>query len=711
MREAGTAIRAANCPQQVLEEVLAAAGKVLGTVGGALLLLDAREEFLFLAGAHGLPEEFPLPSRAIDLEEDLTVTYSVRKDEAVWLDSFAERRSRYPLQHSAHGRDVVSGTLPLRSGAAIVGVLWATRTEERAFTGTERAVLECLADLAAEALCILTGRRTAPWESGDGPSPFVEDSVLEAGTAELAEFTWDLSTDVIRGDEALSRLHGIAHRPEGHPVEDLVAAILPADLPHVAATMARIRTECEDYQVPYRVLAGGRIRHLETRGRVAGTTAGGEPAAMRGVVADVTAAHARRAQAEQTLNEYVSQTRQLRELAAALAGAGRIDDLVRAARGALSMFGADGLLITERYGDRMHVAGSHGLDESELHNVRDFPITTVAPLSDALVRRVPVFMNDLDELLAVYPHLTDHAERLTRAAWTALPLPTSSGPQAACMIVFPHTYSFTPGRRALLGIVAQLLAQALDRARVYQAEHDLAVALQRDMLPTSLHQPTGTTVAAIYRPATAGLQVGGDWYDALPTPSGELALIVGDVQGHGVQAAAFMGRIRTAILAYTHEGHTPATVLARTNQLLVQLAAEHPADTALFATCSYGRLNPRTGRLTLVRAGHPPPLIHSPGGAVRALNSPGGLPLGLFPGQSYPTHRTTLPPGGLLLQYTDGLIENPGTDLDDGLQQLATALTQAPPELPGALEHILETCAPDLHRDDITALLTRHDPV
>ena len=192
---------------------------------------------------------------------------------------------------------------------------------------------------------------------------------------------------------------------------------------------------------------------------------------------------------------------------------------------------------------------------------------------------------------------------------------------------------------------------------------------QRAMLPAELPTVPGVQVAAEYLPVAERIDIGGDWYDAFLLPDGRLALAVGDVTGHDLRAATVMGQVRNAVRAYASEDPTPGDVLRRTNTLLSRLP-----DLDL-VTMLYGVYDPGTHELLWSNAGHPPPLLRRGTGAS-ALTDPGGLLLGVLPGdEPYPEYRLTLAAGDAILWYTDGLIDHRDTDPTVALQRL----TEAPP--------------------------------
>ena len=203
------------------------------------------------------------------------------------------------------------------------------------------------------------------------------------------------------------------------------------------------------------------------------------------------------------------------------------------------------------------------------------------------------------------------------------------------------------------------------------------------------------------------MEVGGDWYDVVESGDG-LALVIGDVQGHGVQAAATMGQLRSAVRAFALGDRPPDEVMSGTNHLLIDL------DPGQFASCCYIRLDPATGLARAARAGHPPPLLRNPDGSTRVLDLPGGVVLGVDAGARYPVTELQVEPGAVLALYTDGLVERPGVDIDDGISALRLALTRAgnPSTRLADLADRLTTAAQHTAErpDDIALLLATRRP-
>ncbi|MGW2647319.1 PP2C family protein-serine/threonine phosphatase [Streptomyces sp. NPDC001393] len=216
----------------------------------------------------------------------------------------------------------------------------------------------------------------------------------------------------------------------------------------------------------------------------------------------------------------------------------------------------------------------------------------------------------------------------------------------------------------LLARLGSLTAQARERAVLQRTQVELAIALQRGMLPRDLPAAPGLHLAVRYTPANLGLNVGGDWYDAFALPDGRIGLAIGDVQGHNIEAAAFMGQVRAGLRALASVTGEPGELLARTNDLLLSLGSD------LFATCTFMRLDPATGVLESARAGHIPFVWATADGKSGVAADEGGPPLGIDKGMEFPLTRHRLTTGGLFVLLTDGVVEGPSLNIEDGLEQV-----------------------------------------
>ncbi|MER8187154.1 PP2C family protein-serine/threonine phosphatase [Kitasatospora sp. NPDC094015] len=257
----------------------------------------------------------------------------------------------------------------------------------------------------------------------------------------------------------------------------------------------------------------------------------------------------------------------------------------------------------------------------------------------------------------------------------------------------------------LLTELGRLTAQALERAELQQARVELAEALQRELLPAVLPSCPGLRTAARYAPARDGLAVGGDWYDGFRLPDGTLAFSIGDVQGHDVEAAAFMGQLRVGLRAVASFTDAPGEVLHRANDLLISLDAE------LFATCTFLRFEPGSRTLTVARAGHVPAVwATADGRSGIAWEGEGGLPLGILPGEDYPAAARRLPEDGAYVLVTDGVVEGPTFSVEDGLaevERVVRALVPAGPEQLAA--EVIKVAELTGHTDDAAVLVLCDD--
>jgi anti-anti-sigma factor len=260
-------------------------------------------------------------------------------------------------------------------------------------------------------------------------------------------------------------------------------------------------------------------------------------------------------------------------------------------------------------------------------------------------------------------------------------------------------------RRAAVLTLARQCAQALDRARLHEAEHNLAETLQRSLLPHDLPALDRLDAAARYMPGAIGLQAGGDWYDLIPVGETSAALVVGDVVGHGAAAAAVMGQLRSALAGYLLDGHLPAEALER----LDRFAGRIPG--AVGSTCACLVLDWHSGRLCWATAGHPPVLLLEPGGP-RYLKGGAGPVLGLRGRAPYRQAEAIIDPGSSVVLYTDGLVERRGEVVDEGLARLASAAAalrdRAPDTLVAAL--VQEAVDDAAHTDDIALVAVRLVP-
>ncbi|MCX4450523.1 SpoIIE family protein phosphatase [Streptomyces sp. NPDC058369] len=318
------------------------------------------------------------------------------------------------------------------------------------------------------------------------------------------------------------------------------------------------------------------------------------------------------------------------------------------------------------------------------------------PGVETLTSGRPIFFESMQRLAAAYPGIPMDADVGARAF---LPLIASGRLVGSCILGFDQPRGFSPEERTVLTALAGLIAQALQRAQRYDTEAALARGLQDALLPHRLPALLGIDTQGRYLAGTQGMDVGGDWYDVIET-GGRLALVIGDVQGHGVAAAATMGQLRSAVRAFALSGHDPQEVMSGTNRLLIDL------DTGQFASCCYIVTDPATGRTHAVRAGHPQPVLRRPDGTAEVMELPGGIVLGIDAEAVYPVTELHLDPGAALALYTDGLVEQAGIDIDVGVERLRgtiAALGAAP--LAETADHVIRRARQAADRPDDIALL------
>ncbi|MFJ8146774.1 SpoIIE family protein phosphatase [Streptomyces sp. NPDC096048] len=279
--------------------------------------------------------------------------------------------------------------------------------------------------------------------------------------------------------------------------------------------------------------------------------------------------------------------------------------------------------------------------------------------------------------------------------------------------VFVRTENPTPFDESDQLLAEEVVARAalsLDNARRYTRERTAALALQRSLLPRHVNGGEAMEVAARYLPADAEFSVGGDWFDVFGLPGGRLALVIGDVVGHGINAAATMGRLRTAIRTLADLDLPPAELLTRLDQTFIRLIEDEeetstPAP-SMGATCIYAVYQPATRTCTVALAGHPPPALVHPGGGVVFPDLPQGTPLGLgmLP---YESAELKLPAGSLIAFYTDGLVEDRHQDIDVGLERVRGALGRTTSSLEELCAAVIGTLPTTTPVDDVTLLLAR----
>ena len=330
-----------------------------------------------------------------------------------------------------------------------------------------------------------------------------------------------------------------------------------------------------------------------------------------------------------------------------------------------------------------------------------------APLSHpriaALFRGAPVLAPSLADAASQVTYSPHHAEvLLARGVHTLILVPLIARGTTLGVAALMRSEQPGPYDEADLTLVSDLASRAavnIDNARLYDREHAAAVTLQRSLLPQVIPEVAGLDIAYGYQPANRYAQAGGDWFDVIPLPDGQVALVIGDVTGHGIHAAAIMGQLRTTTVALARLGSPPGEIM----QQLSRLLADHDTETG--ATCLHALYDPATRRCRFTSAGHPPPAVRHPDGRVEFIDVLQGMILGVQDDR-YPTMEAELAPGSVLALYTDGLVEEPGQEIAAGMARLARTLTASLPRSLDSTRDAILASRPDAS-DDIALLLAR----
>jgi serine phosphatase RsbU (regulator of sigma subunit) len=370
-------------------------------------------------------------------------------------------------------------------------------------------------------------------------------------------------------------------------------------------------------------------------------------------------------------------------------------------------FGAFGTVLALVDDNRLCISTDARRDMRAVEALHGLRLDQPIPLSEAIRTGKPQFITDREDFTRRWPHapLLQFIQLGSDYAVSITPL-SEPGDQAlgAWSMLYPRGYLLSLDEQTLVGTLARLAGQALKRIRLQQAHVELATALQQTMLPALPEHLPGLEVAARYRPSRDGLDIGGDWYDAFMMPDGAIALEIGDVQGHDVDAAAFMGQVRLSLRAIAAQEPDPGTVLTRTNELLVTTAP------ARFASCTLLHIDPHDGQVTGTSAGHVPLLCAHRDGSHEVRELPGGPVLGVLPGTEYREETFTLDDDSSLVMVTDGVVEGPGLTLEAGLERAGTLAAQAVHDGLDAEEtadRVLDAAVAVDHLDDLAVLVIR----
>ncbi|MFI1422805.1 SpoIIE family protein phosphatase [Streptomyces sp. NPDC020731] len=535
----------------------------------------------------------------------------------------------------------------------------------------------------------------------------------------MGSFDWDLDAGVLQMDAQAHEIFDLRpdeydDRPESLGIRVPHGEALRLD----TAVSQALKTGSENYGVYFRVRRrDGSLRWTHTQGYIR-RDEGGRPRRIIGIVRDATQelgdSEARREQAAQE-DVRRRQTNVVQLTTAALAHARTVQDVIDVLKDThgLTHLGATSLVIGLVEAGRIRLI-AEGPEGSFVPGTEVTGIEEPYPMSEAVRTLSPCFIDSPEEFAERYPRLWQGITGLHITSAAYLPLIVQARPIGAMGLLYNDRRGFTAEERNILVVLGSSISQSLQRAMFYEQEMDLAQGLQQAMLPRTIPSVPGADLAVRYRAATIGgslgRDIGGDWYDLIPLPGGtpygggRVGAVIGDVQGHDTHAAAVMGQLRIVLRAYAAEGHPPATVMARASVFLDEL------DTDRSATCLYAEADLSTGVLQVVRAGHLDPLVRRTDGSCRRVRVPGGLPLGLsaeFGRLDYPVGTMELDPGDTLLLCTDGLVEQPGADLDDGMETLAALIAVGPDDVRDLADRLIDVAAQRGGGDDVALLLLR----
>ncbi|MFC4562611.1 SpoIIE family protein phosphatase [Nocardiopsis mangrovi] len=518
---------------------------------------------------------------------------------------------------------------------------------------------------------------------------------LRTENSDTVLWTLDLRTgrlDELFGPSPLGRLLA----GDARDLEECLARVHRDDIARVRDAMEASH-QGRDYEQRFRMFdRNGDERSLHARARFID----GDRPRLIGIIDDVTE-HVQliRRLADRRRIE-AAQGRQVTDLAAKLVSATTVDEVT----GLLTeefvpIFGGTtaGVMLVEDGKLRSSPATAEASDTVPMIDGRDASDTTY-PMGAVVQDRQPRFFENRAEILERFPAVVGILPYTSAQAWATVPV---FGDRRVALgvwqVAWDQPHHATPDERALMLTLAGLAGQALQRVHRQNAELELADAMQKRMLPPKLPDFAELDISVRYLPARAGWRVCGDFYDVIRLPDRRVGLVVGDVQGHGVEAAAAMGQIRIAFRAYATNQGDPGVVLAETNRLLTETGE------IVFATCGYLVLDLDTGEMQAAWAGQPPAIIATPDG-FDVWEPETGPPVGVDADSKYPVTTRSLRPGDTLLMCSDGLVESSDVAMDDGLDTVGASLQQRSTDVEGAAT-ALAALAPAGRSDDIAILI------
>ncbi|MFD8936390.1 SpoIIE family protein phosphatase [Streptomyces sp. NPDC059578] len=718
LRGAVLALLAARDTGALLATALDALRTGSGSHTGAFYLAGD-DGWLRLTAEHGLAgdlvERFPV------LAPDATFAVSVAARERRLFHGLADDPGGGVAEPGTDGspepgaRPVAFVTAPLLVDDRCLGALLVMLDPPRPLSATDDRHLAMVATLCAHRIDHLVALERAGVPAGSPKLDPAERTAfrrsrqtrleLAMSSGSIGSWEWHVPSGEVVWDERQMRLFGFDPADFDSRVETFRAAVHPED----RAALDRALDESlltGTYYAAYRVvLPDGTLRWIEVKGALE-RTPDGTPDRVIGVSWDETEQHERMRRRE-ARRDFV--LRVTRAFAAARATRDIIDVMGRIV---LPQVGGRALALHIEHDGRLLLEGAIGYEEPARERLRLMGTVRDNPLAAALAEGHPLFLPSRAAYLERFPDPRFRPPR-EHHAFVLLPLASADGTVGSCLISYAQPREFTSDDQTVATAISGILTQSLARTRLADVSRRRMTDLQRLMMPRSLPRLPGYAIAARYRPAAGGMQVGGDWFDVLPRDDGGASLVIGDVQGHSAQAAGVMGQLRTALRAHASDGFRANGLMCRGNQTLWGL------DTERFATCCIVDIAVGSGEYRMVRAGHPHPLQTEPDGSVHEVVTEGGLPLGCLPDDIYPVHHGVLAPGATLLLYTDGLVDTPDGPYDEAVERVRDALARwavgtRDGDAQSRLEFLADTLVSrdftDPGHDDIALLLIRHLP-
>ena len=535
----------------------------------------------------------------------------------------------------------------------------------------------------------------------------LEDALRRLGEAQaiahLGSWEWDVQRDVVTWSDEMYRVYGLEPQSTEVDFARFLAAVHPEDRDRVDAAVRSAFATASHFTFEHRIIRpDGEERVLQARGRAIADDSG-TVIRMAGTGHDIT--EQREAQKQAAVAE------------SAIAMAQRVADLQLITEAALSHLSLDELLpellarisqalsvqdaavlLLDDDGETLVLRAARGIGDVEL----GFRLAVGTGFTGRVAheRKMLVIAEGAHEYV-VSPTLKDAKIE----SMVGVPLMLGSRVLGVLHVGSLQPRRFTGDELALVELAAERAAMAIDHAHIYERERSAAETLQRALLPSKLPKLDSLKTAVRYVPASENAEIGGDWYDVIPLSGGHVGIALGDVTGHGLEAAVLMAQLRHGLRAYALDGLDPGAVVGRLDALI------HSPDMENLATLVYAVIAPDRS-VSYANAGHLPPLVIGADRAARLLEAQSGLPVGCRHPSGYTTQHTELAPGDVLILYSDGLVERRGESIDDGIARLLEVAVHGPADPQELAEHILRALLPGAGgEDDIALLAVRPEPV